>query len=87
MGFFTDILTSLVGRLHFMVFLGKSPAAEIKIEGKTIVIDIIHPIVAIELGIKEFLNGEGPYEVGVIETLKRMGYKLKIKYKMLELNI
>ena len=87
MGFLSDIFESIGGKLHFMVFLGDAPAAEIHLEGKSIIVEIIHPLVALELGLQEFLKKDGPYDVGLLNKLKKMGYKIKIKYKIFEVDI
>ncbi len=82
-----EIFRSIVGRVHFMVYLGKSPAAEIELVDKDIIVNIIHPIIALELGIEEFLSRKGEKDVQVIKRLRKMGYKIRIKYKWFEVDL
>jgi|GEM_PF-1136045 len=82
-----EIFRSIVGRVHFMIYLGKAPAAEIELKDKDIIVNIIHPIIALELGIEEFLSRKGEKDIQMIKRLKGMGYKLKIKYKWFEVDV
>lgn len=70
-----------------MIYLGKAPAAEIELKDKDIIVNIIHPIIALELGIEEFLSRKGEKDIQMIKRLKGMGYKLKIKYKWFEVDV
>lgn len=81
-----DILRDLVGKIHFMIFLGKKPAAEILLENKEIIVDIKNPLIAIELGIEEFLSKK-KRDINMLKKIKRMGYTIRIKYKMFEVDI
>ena len=50
-----------MGRMHFMVYLGKHPAAEIELIDKEIIIDIKNPVTALALGGEERrVFGEDP---------------------------
>ena len=82
-----EIFRSIVGRVHFMVYLGKAPAAEIELKDKDIIVKIIHPVIALELGIEEFLSKKGEKDLKMIEKLKRMGYRIRIKYKWFEVDL
>ncbi len=82
-----EIFRSIVGRVHFMVYLGKAPAAEIELKDKDIIVKIIHPIIALELGIEEFLSKKGKKDLEMIEKLKRMGYRIRIRYKWFEVDL
>lgn len=70
-----------------MIYLGKSPAAEIELKNKDIIVRIIHPLIALELGVEEFLNKRGEKDIQMIERLRKMGYKIRIKYKMFEVDL
>jgi hypothetical protein len=87
MNILEEIFRSIVGRVHFMVYLGKAPAAEIEVKGKDIIVNIIHPIIALELGIEELLSKKGKKDIDMIENIEKAGYKIKIRYKMLELGL
>lgn len=82
-----EIFRSIVGRVHFRVYMGKAPAAEIEFKDKDIIVNIIHPVIALELGIEEFLFRNGKKDINMIERLKRAGYNIKIRYGMFELDL
>jgi hypothetical protein len=82
-----EIFRSVVGRVHFMVYLGKAPAAEVELADKDVIIRIIHPVIALELGIEEFLSRKGEKEIHIIKRIKKMGYNIKIRYKWFEVDI
>ena len=86
-GILADIFRTIVGRVHFRIYLGKAAAAEIEIVDKDIIVNIIHPIIALELGIEELLSKKGNYDVNMLENIKKAGYTIKIKYKMFEIDL
>lgn len=87
MNILEEIFRSIVGRVHFMIYMGKSPAAEIELKDKDIIVHIIHPIIALELGIEEFFSRKGEKDIQMIERLRKMGYKIRIKYKWFEIDL
>ena len=87
MDILTEIIKSVLGRIHFMIYLGKHPAAEIEIVDKNIIVDIINPLIAVELGMEEFFSKKGKKDINMIENIKKAGYTIKIKYKMFEIDI
>lgn len=75
-----------------MVLVGNKPAIELKMEDKDIIVDIKNPILAIELGLEEFFISHGDKKKkseadDILKKLKKAGYTIKIKYKILELDI
>lgn len=84
-----NILETLWGKAHFMVMVGNKPAIELILEDKEIIIDIKNPILAIELGIEEFLENhrKGKVDISILDSIKKIGYKIKIKYKFLEFDL
>lgn len=82
-----EILRTVLGRIHFMIYLGKSPAAEIEVKNKDIIVNILNPLIAIELGLEEILSKKGKKDINMIERIKKAGYSIRIKYKMLELDL
>jgi hypothetical protein len=87
MNILEEIFRSIVGRVHFRVYLGKAPAAEIEFKDKDIIVNIIHPIIALELGIEELLSRKGKEDISMIERVKKAGYNIKIRYKMFEFDL
>ena len=87
MDFVADILRTILGRIHFMIYLGKSPAAEIEIVDKDIIVHILNPLIALELGVEELFSKKGKKNINMLENIKKSGYKIKIKYKMLEIDL
>ena len=82
----TDFLGVFRGKVRFFITVGDEPAVEIKIEGKEIIADIKNPLLAIELGIEEFLKS-GNSSGDMFKKIKEMGYRIKIKYKFIEVEI
>ena len=82
------ILESLFGKVHFVLMVGDKAAVEIEIKDKEILLLIKNPLYAIELGLEEFLKSrKGNERMQLFETLKKMGYKIKIKYGLLEFSL
>lgn len=84
-----QILERLFGKVHVYVTVGNKPALELTVEGKEIVIDVKNPVLAIEVGADKLLSArkEGDSESRTLARLKRMGYKIIIKYKMLKFEV
>jgi hypothetical protein len=87
MDLFYDLFRDVVGRAHFMVFMGKHAAAEVSLHGKDILVEIKNPIIAIEFGLEQILKGEGDVDVKIFERVKAMGYRIRIKYKLFEIDV
>jgi len=85
MSILSSILENLVGDVHFYVEVGNKPAAEIKLIGKEILVEIKNPLLAAEAGLKQFTSKSGSSVS--LEKLKKMGYKIKIKYGPLEVDL
>lgn len=87
MDILADIFKTIVGRAHFMIYMGKSPAAEIELNGRLVLVDIVNPIAAVELGIEEFLSRKGTQDIEVIRKIKEAGYRIRVKYKTFEMEL
>jgi len=88
MSLLESILETVFGRVHFMVLVGNKPAIEIKLKDREIIIDVKNPILAVELGIEEFLEMKEKRKQGsLLKKLKSMGYKIRVKYKIFELDL
>jgi hypothetical protein len=88
MSMITDILEIMTGKVHFYLSVGRKPAIEIFLhdERKEIVAEIKNPVLAFELGLHELAKGKGSGGY-VLEKIKDAGYKVKVKYKMFELEL
>ncbi len=87
MDILADIFKSIVGKVHFMIYMGNTPAAEIEMKDKEVMVDIVNPIALVELGIEEFISKKGTQDIEVIKRIKEAGYRIKIRYKMLEMEL
>jgi hypothetical protein len=87
MDILADIFKSIVGKAHFMIYMGNTPAAEIEMKDKEVMVDIVNPIALVELGIEEFISKKGTQDIEVIKRIKEAGYRIKIRYKMLEMEL
>jgi len=81
MDILSKILGSLLGRIHFMIYLGKSPAAEIEVKDNDIIVDVSNPLIALELGLEELLSRKGEQDIKMLENVKKAGYRIVIKYR------
>jgi hypothetical protein len=82
-----DFLQRISGRVHFVVLIKDRPALEIKLKDKNIIVDIKNPVLALTLGMEEFMKHKGGKEISFVKELKRIGYNVKIKYKMFEFEL
>jgi len=80
-----QIIADLTGDVHFYVEVGNKPAAEIKLNGKEVLVEIKNPLLAAEAGIKQLMT-KGSSSIN-LEKLKKMGYKIRIKYGPLEVDL
>jgi len=87
MDILADIFKSIAGKAHFMIYMGNNPAAEIEMKDKEIMVDIVNPVALVELGIEEFISKKGTQDIEVIKKIKEAGYRIKIRYKMLEMEL
>lgn len=85
MGLTEKILEKLTGEVHFYIFVGDNPAVEIKITEDEIILEIKNPLLAAELALDELLHRKKT--PAGLEKIKDMGYKIKIKYKMVEMEL
>ena len=86
MSLITDILEIIEGKVHFYLSVGGKPAVEIIMKDKEIVAEIKNPLLAIELGIQQLATKE-KRDSYVLQRVKDAGYKIKVKYKMLEFEL
>ena len=81
MGLLTYLLERMVGKLRFYIYIGDRAAAEVIVnEEKEIIIDIKNPVLAIQAGIDTFITKKG-FDSENLKKIKKMGYKIKVKYK------
>ncbi len=87
MDIFADIFRSIAGKVHFMIYMGKAPAAEIFVKEKQITVKIINPIAALGVGVEEFLSRKGTQDIEMISKIKESGYTIKMKFKSIEVDL
>lgn len=81
-----NILEMIKGKFHFYLYVGDSPAVEIILKNKEIIAEIMNPLLAVELGLKQL--GKGPsINSYILKQLKAAGFKVILKYKMFEIEI
>lgn len=81
-----DMFGLLSGKVHFYLSVGGTPAVEIILREKEIIAEIKNPILALELGIQQ-LATRRKKDSYILNKLKASGYKIKIKYKVFELEV
>jgi imidazoleglycerol phosphate synthase glutamine amidotransferase subunit HisH len=83
-----DMLEIIQGKVHFYLTVGSVPAIEVILKDKEIVADIKNPLLAIELGVMHLLKGgKGKSGSSLLKQIKGSGYRIKVKYKMLEMEL
>ncbi|MBN1896403.1 MAG: hypothetical protein JW789_01600 [Candidatus Aenigmarchaeota archaeon] len=86
MSMITDILEVFDGRLRFHLFLDGKPAVDIVIHAGEVVAEIKSPLLALEMGIQH-IGKESKINSYVLEMIKKAGWKVKVKYKIFELEL
>jgi hypothetical protein len=81
-----EIFKMISGKAHFYLYVSGKPAVEIILHKREIIADIKNPILAIELGLHS-LGKKGKLNSYLLRMIKAAGFKVKVKYKMLELEI
>ncbi|MFH1294618.1 MAG: hypothetical protein ABIH90_01585 [Candidatus Aenigmatarchaeota archaeon] len=85
MGIFSCLLGAACDDVHLMVMLGKRAAAEIKLEGKDIVVEVVNPIFAVEAVIEQLRKHDAAnFE---INSLKKQGYRILVRWSMIEVEL
>ena len=89
MSILSGIMEQLAGKVHLYVAVGKKPALELFIKDKEILVEIKNPVLALELGLEHILSGakDKDGKIQLIEEIKSHGYKIRVKYKMMEMDI
>ena len=81
MGLTETLLKGLIkGKAGLFVEVSGKQAVEIRLEGKEIVLDVKSPVLAMEA----FLDQAGK---GMLDTVKKLGYRIKVKYHVLEFEL
>ena len=86
MSLITDILEVFKGRLHFHLFVDGKQAVDIVLTPGEIIIEIKNPMLALEMGVQQIGKKQGISSY-MLKAVKAAGYKVKIKYKLLEFEI
>ena len=76
------------GGIRFTVSVRRKPAVDIILRGRDIVIEICDPLAAMELGIRHFVSGKrgrlGPF---LLRKLRALGFRMKVRYKLIEFEV
>ena len=86
MSMITDILEVFQGRLRFHLFLDGKPAIDMVITPGVVVLEIKNPILALEMGLQQISNKKDMNSY-VLNMVKAAGYKVKVKYKIFEIEL
>lgn len=85
MGIVSCLLGGECEDVRFVIMFGDKEAAEVDLEGKNIVIDIINPLFAVEAVIEKLRGHEG---AGIeLKDLKKQGYSIIIRWKGIEIEL
>lgn len=99
MAFWSELLKQVSdGGISFTISIEGGDVAEISFKGKKIIVEIKSALLALEFGIKEAIKNEFNEEkkgkkkaknidMSAFENIKKAGYKIIVKYKMIEIEI
>lgn len=85
MGFLESFLEKITGDVSFYIYYKDQRVAEIKLEEKTIIIDVLNPVLAMETVIAQLLNKKT--KSVTLERVKGLGYQVRIKFKGIEVDL
>lgn len=85
MSLLRQILGNLTGDIHFYVTVGKKPAIEFILKDKEILVEIKDPLLAAQAALRQLLAK--PKNMARLDKLKALGFTVKIKYKMIEIEL
>lgn len=88
MSLITSMLEVFTGKVHFYLSVGGKPAVEIIIhdEKKEIIAEIKNPLLALELGLQQIATKK-KVDSYVLDRIRDAGYKVKVKYKIFEMEL
>ena len=82
----TDILEVFQGRLRFHIRIDGKPAIDIVLKPREVLLEIRNPILALEMGIQQ-MSKNNDMNSYVLNMIKAAGYKVKVKYKIFEIEL
>jgi hypothetical protein len=85
-GVLEKFLERVFGKVHIYVTVGKRPAIEVIFEEPFIIIDVKNPLLAAEAGLDQMLKRRGTvtFDSKRLGGLKKMGYKIKVRFRGME---
>lgn len=85
MGILSCLLGNPCDDVHLMVMFGKKPAAEIKLENKNIIVNVLNPLSAVEAMIEQLQKHEAAnFE---LSSLKKQGFKIFVRWGVVEVEL
>jgi predicted GTPase len=86
MSLITDTLEIFRGRLRFHLLVDGKSAVDVVITPGEAIIEIKNPVLALEMGLQQIGKKKGISSY-VLKAVKAAGYKVKVKYKVLEMEL
>jgi len=86
MSILKDMLEVFQGRVRLHLKLDGKPAADLVLTPREIIIDVKNPLLALEFGLKN-IGKENPINSYIIRMAKAAGYRIKVKYKIFEIEL
>ena len=81
-----DVIKSLSGNAEMTLSLDGSDFLVVHAKGKEMTIEVKDPLKAMEMGLHKFLEGKKSGS-GLKQLLKDLGFRIKVKYSIFELEI
>ncbi|MFH1445367.1 MAG: hypothetical protein ABIF08_02715 [Nanoarchaeota archaeon] len=86
MGTLSQLLENVSGKANIVFYIENKPAFIVHFKNKEIKIEVKNPILALEFGIQEMFK-KNKADKPILSSAKKLGFKIKIKYKFFELEL
>jgi hypothetical protein len=88
MSIIKDVLEIFAGRVRLHLSFDGKPAIDVVLTPGEVLIEIMNPLIALEMGINQLVKGsDNNFNSYVLKMVKATGYKVKVKYKVLEFEL
>ncbi|MBI4175673.1 MAG: hypothetical protein HY518_00575 [Candidatus Aenigmarchaeota archaeon] len=83
----SDLMKSFSGNADVLLEMDGSEFLRASLKGKDITIEVKDPLKAMEMGLHKMMEGKKSGKAGIRGMLKSMGFRIKLKYSIFEVEI
>ncbi len=84
------VTESLTGDVHLYITVGEGHAAEIRLDGNVILVEVKNPLLAAVALLKQLRSNQKGSALGgksALKKLKKLGYTVRVKYKVIDVEL